>query len=166
MQKLIQRQAGGAVNVPKPRAPFDVEITNFLILMNTGAYLSGADPLAFWPSIEAGYPILSRFAKRVFPSSASSADVERLFSHAGDVCTPDRARLSPRMINMLTTCNMFLRSQHGIVDKRNAGSEVRVRKFTSISIDLVLSPPEDLDALIDREYNSDPNFIAEENEDA
>jgi hypothetical protein len=35
-------------------------------------------------------------------TSACSTDVERLFSHSGDVCSPDRNSLSGRSVNILT----------------------------------------------------------------
>ena len=60
------------------------------------------DTLEFWKMWPSKFPNLSRVAKRVLCSSATSCDVERLFSRAGLICTSLRNRLKPRTILFLT----------------------------------------------------------------
>ena len=52
------------------------------------------DPLEWWRSCGQFFPFLSRFARAVLAVPATSAPVERLFSHAGKVITENRAKLS------------------------------------------------------------------------
>jgi hypothetical protein len=124
------------------------------------------EPLAFWTAHAAQFPILARFARRTFACSATSADAERLFSHAGDVCTPDRNSLSAESINMLTTCNLHLRRQLGIEDKRNAGSSDRLHRFTILNVKLECESPTNLDDLIDEADDmEDPDFGSKEDQE-
>lgn len=96
------------------------------------------------------YPTLERIATKLFAMSATSADVERFFFlTGGDVCTPDRSRLEPETINKLRTCNVFLRRELGIVDKRNVASESRALRFAFLNAELEAESPTDFDALYD-----------------
>lgn len=83
------------------------------------------DPLMLWAVIASRFPILARFARRILAICPTSVDVERIFSHFGDFCTPDRNSLSAHSINMLATCNLHLRRVLGIRDKRNVKSAAR-----------------------------------------
>ena len=100
-----------------PQSPFDTEILRFLALMDSKDFDGETDPLVFWGDIAEEFPILSRLAAKSFASSACAADVERLFSHAGDVCESDRSRLSGHNINILTTLNCFYRRINKKVQK-------------------------------------------------
>lgn len=128
---------------------FLLECGRFIEFMMSQECDGTTDPLVFWPTIERQFPTLARIAVRVFATSATSADVERLFSHTGDVCTPDRSRLEPDKINKLSTCTMFLRREIGIVDKRNAASEARALRFTNLNAKREVETPTNLDELYD-----------------
>ena len=54
------------------------------------------------------YPFLAMLAKDVFGVPSSSAPVERLFSIAGKVFTPERCRLTDKRFEQL----MFIRCNH------------------------------------------------------
>lgn len=75
--------------------------------------------------------------------------MERIFSHIGDVCTPDRNSLSVNSINMLATCNLYLRRVLGIRDKRNVKSAARVQKFAMLNTDVLLVYYENYEDLLD-----------------
>ena len=110
-------------------------------------------------------PILAAMARRALAASACSADVERFFSHAGDVCTPDRNSLLGLTVNVLTTLNFVFRRMIGYEDKRNVKSAGRVRRFTELNVNLELETPTDMSALIDEEYNHDENADGSDNDD-
>ena len=61
------------------------------------------DPANFWK--EHQYQVLAKLAKEVLAVPASSAPVERLFSIAGKVFTPERCRLTDSRFEQL----MFIR---------------------------------------------------------
>ena len=48
------------------------------------------DLLKLWSFIAPRFLVLARFARRILAICSTSADVERIFSHVGDVCTPAR----------------------------------------------------------------------------
>jgi hypothetical protein len=53
------------------------------------------DPLKWWKSNGSDFPNLSKAARKYLCVPASSASVERLFSHAGKTIAADRANLEP-----------------------------------------------------------------------
>ena len=70
------------------------------------------------------FPILSRIAKRVMAASASSSDVERLFSRAGIIFfSPLRNNLKPETIQFLTTLHYWYIEEDGI-EESNAARNV------------------------------------------
>ena len=42
------------------------------------------------------YPNLSQLARKILAVPATSAPIERVFSHAGNILRPDRSRLKPK----------------------------------------------------------------------
>jgi len=60
-----------------------------------------ADPLAWWKTRKAQYPLLATLARRVLAVPATSANAERLFSKAGLTLTDKRNRLSGDNIELL-----------------------------------------------------------------
>jgi hypothetical protein len=127
-------------------SPFRKEAADFVTFMIDKAYDGTTDPLKVWPQIEERFPTLARFALKVFAVSATSGDIERFFSHTGDVCTPDRSLLAPETINMLSTCNMYLRRKLGIFDSRNKASLQKSLKFAFLNAELEAENPTDLGA--------------------
>lgn len=65
----------------------------------------GKNPATFWKENQRTYPILATIAKDVLGVPASSTAVERLFSIAGKVFTPERCRLTDSRFKQL----MFIR---------------------------------------------------------
>ena len=53
------------------------------------------NPLLFWKVNSLKYHVLSKLAKRLLGIPATSAPIERVFSHAGNILRPNRARLLP-----------------------------------------------------------------------
>jgi hypothetical protein len=88
----------------------------------------------------------------VFATSACSTDIERLFSHSGDVCSPDRNSLSGMSLNILTTLNFVYREILGYVDKRTAKSASSCGRFCVLNIKLEIDEPTDMSRLLDEEY--------------
>jgi hypothetical protein len=163
-QKLARKYAGVDTGAPQV-SPFKREIAGYLLFMDShdGQHDDLKDPLKLWSLIAGRFPILARFARRVLAISATSADVERLFSHVGDVCTPDRNSLSPQSINMLATCNLYLRRQLGIYDKRTVKSAIRVQKFAILTTDMLLVYPTDYEDLLDAaDEQADPDYGGED----
>lgn len=90
-------------NVPKmPR----------LIRDNTGAIVI-YNPLLWWSQNESKFPVIAHIARKVLCVPATSAPVERLFSHAGLTIANDRARLLPDMAEDL----VFLHDAWELVDE-------------------------------------------------
>lgn len=67
------------------------------------------NPFSFWSSHEANpkYPELSKLARQVLIVPATSAPVERLFSHGGIITRPHRACLSDKNLSniIFLKCN-------------------------------------------------------------
>ena len=66
------------------------------------------DPAKYWRENQKKYPFLAMLAKDVLGVPSSSAPVERLFSIAGKVFTPERCRLTDKRFEQL----MFIRCNH------------------------------------------------------
>ena len=59
------------------------------------------DPLSYWKLKENEYPILAQLARKFYSVPATSAPIERVFSHAGRILTPLRSRLLPEHFETL-----------------------------------------------------------------
>ena len=81
--------------------------------------LSSVDQLEWWRHHEAQFPLLSKIVKVVFPIPAASSKSERVFSVAGNVVTPKRARLNPEKGEDLVVvkCNLRLLKGMGFMRK-------------------------------------------------
>ena len=77
------------------------------------------DQLEWWRHHEAQFPLLSKIVKVVFPIPAASSKSERVFSVAGNVVTPKRARLNPEKVEDLVfvKCNLRLLKGMGFMRK-------------------------------------------------
>ena len=65
------------------------------------------DPLAWWRAAAPELPCLAGFARRYLAVPAATAESERVFSLAGAVVSPTRARLSPSRVNELVVTRAF-----------------------------------------------------------
>ena len=59
------------------------------------------NPLKFWKDNEQAYPTLATIAKKTLSVPSSSAPVERLFSIAGKVFSPERCQLTDKTFEQL-----------------------------------------------------------------
>jgi hypothetical protein len=68
--------------------------------------------LSFWEQNKAVYGKLIPAVRRICSVPASSAPVERVFSHGGNFFRPHRARMSDKLLSMLVflKCNDSLHS--------------------------------------------------------
>ena len=55
------------------------------------------------------FPLLAKLVKVVFPVPAASSKSERVFSVAGNVVTPKRAKLNPEKVEDLVVVNCNFR---------------------------------------------------------
>lgn len=69
-----------------------------------------ADCLGFWKRHAKVFPMLYLVAMRVLTVPATSAPVERVFSHGGLIMRPHRAWLSARTLS----CLIFLKCNHSV----------------------------------------------------
>ena len=74
------------------------------------------DQLEWWRHHEAQFPLLSKIVKVVFPIPAASSKSERVFSVAGNVVTPKRARLKVEDL-VVVKCNLRLLKGMGFMRK-------------------------------------------------
>ena len=58
-------------------------------------------PLTFWKANATKYPKLSRVAKKFLAVPATSAPIERIFSHARNILQANRAHLLPKNFEQL-----------------------------------------------------------------
>lgn len=164
-EKQLARLAGGETNVRRTISPFRLEAADYITFMSQSDFCGTSDPLKLWPTIRKRFVIHARLAQRAFVSTATSGDAERFFSHAGDVCTQDRSSLAPETINMLTTCNMFLRRTLELEDKRSKKSREVCARFTALNAELEFVTPTDLDALLDAlDDDIEPEYEEDEEE--
>ena len=102
----------------KFKKPWDIEcITPFLCLRQQLHSTSlrrfkHVNPLTFWKENERKFPVLAKLAREFFGVPSSSSPVERLFSIAGKVFTPDRCRLKDNRFEQL----MFIRCNNTETD--------------------------------------------------
>ena len=113
---------GGDTQPPPPKRPclfsfMDEAADNTHDTNNeTESYLNercipaNANPLSYWRDNAHRLPGLALLARRFLNVTASSAPVERLFSTAGKIFRPDRARLTDRQFEILmyNKCNDHL----------------------------------------------------------
>ena len=66
--------------------------------------------LQYWSHHSGKYPSISKLAMTVLTVPASSAPVERVFSHGGIIMRPHRARISSKLLEML----MFLKCNENV----------------------------------------------------
>jgi hypothetical protein len=99
--------------------------------------------MEFWTDWSSRLPILFRIARRILPTPACSADVERLFSVTGLICTPLRAGLSPAMVNTLASLNLWLKDDYGYKNKRTGKIASSTDRFVTLNADLEFVLPDE-----------------------
>jgi hypothetical protein len=96
---------------------------------------TGKTVASFWSedSSAKSFPILSRLARAVLPTQASSAASERVWSSADDLCGGDRSNIDPEALN----CALCLRKNTsviaqmkgiGLFDALTAGKQKKKKK--------------------------------------
>jgi hypothetical protein len=97
--------------------------------------------LGFWRMYAHKFPILSRVARRLLCCSATSCDVERLFSRAGLICSTLRNRLAPKTIQCLTTLHYFYADEEKRMKEetsREKAATGRAKHFATLTSDLII----------------------------
>ena len=64
--------------------------------LDDSGFEKNVNPLKFWKANQSRYPTLSKIARIYLGVLATSAPVERVFSHARNIMRPDRSRLLPK----------------------------------------------------------------------
>ncbi len=85
----------------KTTAPTSSEVTSYL---QEELQDEASDPLLYWSSAESRYSKLAKQAQKYLAIPASSAPVERIFSVAGKILRPDRARMTDKTFETLMFC--------------------------------------------------------------
>jgi hypothetical protein len=122
--------------------PLQMEIAEYVdkVLMIP---LDEKDTLGFWDENESQFPILARVARRTLCISATSCDVERLFSRAGLICTNLRNRLSQRTILCLSALHYHFSEEENIsASKRSGAASLRAQRFVKLTSTLLVQSPE------------------------
>ena len=71
------------------------EIDEIEVYLQDKNFEKNENPLLFWKANSLKYHVLSKLAKRLLGIPATSAPIERVFSHAGNILRPNCARLLP-----------------------------------------------------------------------
>jgi len=95
--------------------------------------------LGFWKIHAHKFPIISRVARRLLCCSATSCDVERLFSRAGLIFSALRNRLAPKTIQCLTTLHYFYADEEKRVTSREKAATSRAKRFATLTSDLLIN---------------------------
>ena len=64
--------------------------------LNDTNFEKNENPLKFWKANASKYPLLAKIARVYLGVPATSAPIERVFSHGGNIMRPDRSRLLPK----------------------------------------------------------------------
>lgn len=91
--------------MPPSNAPITSQVDQYLHICDTEEISSGC--LHFWASRKASLPSLFSLAMTVLGVPATSAPIERVFSHGGIIIRPHRVRLTDRLLSQLVIqkCN-------------------------------------------------------------
>ena len=101
------------------------------------------DTLGFWVENEIRFPILAKVARRTLCISATSCDVERLFSRAGLICTKLRSRLAPNTILCLSALHYHYSEEENIsASRRSVDASARAQRFAKLTSALLVESHE------------------------
>lgn len=106
---LQKRKDKTCIPVPK-RIRVDTEVRRYLQEETLDTH---SDPLVWWRSNHARYPLLSKVARKYMTICATTVPSERVFSAAGNTVTPFRAALKPEKVNMLVFLSTNMKSDAG-----------------------------------------------------
>jgi hypothetical protein len=68
------------------------------------------DPLEKWKSFQGWYDCIKPFVRLIFSIPCTSAPSERVFSHAGYLCSKTRNRIDPDLLELCTVVQSYLRN--------------------------------------------------------
>tara|TARA_A100001015_G_scaffold197853_1_gene220695 strand:+ start:384 stop:1205 length:822 start_codon:yes stop_codon:yes gene_type:complete len=164
--ELARRLAAEAPNSSRPRRnvaePPSTDLQRALDQLSDGIALSEINPLhkeisayvtkalaspiderntlEFWRINCQSFPTLAKVARRVLVVSATSCDVERLFSRAGLICTALRNRLAPKTIQCLTALRYRYAAEEKVVEStRSLRADGRAQRFATLTTDLIVN---------------------------
>ena len=126
-------------------SPIKVELGKFIPFVRA-LDANERNPLLFWANHGHKYPILCLLASKVLSGNVTSADVERLFSRGGLICSNLRASLKPMTVLILTSLHYFYREEESILDSRSITSTKKSTRFANLQMNL---------AIKDGDYNED-----------
>ena len=66
------------------------------------SYSYRANPISYWESLQGDHPEIAKFAQRIFELVCNSVPSERAFSTMNLIHTPQRNRLDPEKVSMLS----------------------------------------------------------------
>jgi hypothetical protein len=163
--ELARRLAAEVPNSSRPRrnisAPPVTDLQRALDQLSDGIALSEINPLhkeisayvarvlalsiderstlGFWKHNWHNFPTLAKVARRVLVVSATSCDVERLFSRAGLICTALRNRLAPKTIQCLTALHYHYAAQEKVLEStRSLRADGRAKRFATLTTNLLI----------------------------
>ncbi|KAE8225186.1 hypothetical protein CF319_g2029 [Tilletia indica] len=94
---------------PEPAGEADTdEISAYLV--GGFPFRTGETILGWWRDNAKNLPVLAEVARRVLASAGSTAEVERVFSAAGRICTPRRRRIAPETIQQLVISQQLIKA--------------------------------------------------------
>ena len=114
MNRLAGRRRRSAVfESHTENRPFQRECTIYELLPDAP---SSVNQLDLWINHEDQFPFLAGLVRVVFAVPVASSKSERVFSVAGNVVTPKRARLNPEKVEDLVVvkCNLALLKTMGL----------------------------------------------------
>lgn len=126
-------------------SPIKVELGRFVPLVKSLG-IEQRNPFKFWATEGNKFPILRRLALKILSANVTSADVERLFSRGGIICSNLRSLLKPDTVLTLTSLHYFYREEEDIIDSRSISSTNKSTRFASLQMDM---------AIRDGDYNDD-----------
>ncbi len=110
-------------------------LANIFVLRR--AATEGVDALTFWAANETQFKICARIAARVFATMTSSTDAERFFKITKAVCADHRSLLSPDMVNICASLNVWLTDDGEHNDStREVSRQGKSKRFTTFSANL------------------------------
>ena len=78
----------------------------FKMYLDDADFTQDENPLKVWKIKAKKYPILSTIAKNMLGVPATSAPIEHVFSHSGNILRPNRCRLLPKNFEQLIYLKM------------------------------------------------------------